>query len=76
QLCVPLCGRFGPDEGGVAGYVDRIGTKYAAKWGAQMAGMNFQTDPRACLKVAFRQLCVTLCGRSGPDEGGVVGYAD
>ena len=21
QLCVPLCGRFGPDEGGVAGYV-------------------------------------------------------
>ena len=46
QLCVPLCGRFGPDEGGVAGYVDRIGTKYAAKWGGQMAGMNFQTDPR------------------------------
>ena len=33
QLCVPLCGRFGPDEGGVAGYVDRIGTKYTAKWG-------------------------------------------
>ncbi|MEQ3193346.1 DUF6783 domain-containing protein [Enterocloster aldenensis] len=23
-----------------------MGTKYAAKWGAQMAGMNFQTDPR------------------------------
>ena len=46
QLCVPLCGRFGPDEGGVAGYVDRIGTKYAAKWGVQMAGMNFQTHPR------------------------------
>ena len=45
QLCVPLCGRFGPDEGGVAGYVDRIGTKYTAKWGAQMAGMNFQTHP-------------------------------
>ena len=46
QLCVPLCGRFGPDEGGVAGYVDRIGTKYAAKWGVQMAGMNFQTRSR------------------------------
>ena len=45
QLCVPLCGRFGPDEGGVAGYVDRIGTKYAAKWGVQMVGMNFQTHP-------------------------------
>ena len=45
QLCVPLCGRFGPDEGGVAGYVDRIGTKYAAKWGVQMEGMNFLTEP-------------------------------
>ncbi|MEQ3192855.1 DUF6783 domain-containing protein [Enterocloster aldenensis] len=32
-MCVPLCGRFGPNKGGVAGYVDRIGTKYAAKWG-------------------------------------------
>ncbi|MFR3647037.1 MAG: DUF6783 domain-containing protein [Enterocloster aldenensis] len=21
-------------------------------------------------------MCVTLCGRFGPDEGGVVGYAD
>ena len=51
QLCVPLCGRFGPDEGGVAGYVDRIGTKYAAKWGVQMAGMNFQTHPKARYKV-------------------------
>ncbi|MGP8310279.1 DUF6783 domain-containing protein [Enterocloster aldenensis] len=29
-----------------------------------------------CLKIAFRQLCVPLCGRFGPDEGGVVGYAD
>ena len=45
QMCVTLCGRFGPDEGGVAGYVDRIGTKYAAKWGVQMVGMNFQTHP-------------------------------
>jgi hypothetical protein len=31
---------------------------------------------RVWLKIAFRQLCVTLCGRLGPDEGGVVGYAD
>ncbi|WP_353964092.1 DUF6783 domain-containing protein, partial [Enterocloster hominis (ex Hitch et al. 2024)] len=23
-----------------------------------------------CLKIAFRQLCVPLCGRFGPDEGG------
>ena len=54
QLCVPLCGRFGPDEGGVAGYVDRIGTKYAAKWGVQMAGMNFQTAPRAGMNFQTR----------------------
>ena len=49
QLCVPLCGRFSPDEGGVAGYVDRIGAKYTAKWGVQMAGMNLQTRPRAAV---------------------------
>ncbi|WP_308053732.1 DUF6783 domain-containing protein [Enterocloster lavalensis] len=48
-MCVTLCGRFGPDEGGVAGYVDQIGTKYAAKWGVHMVGMNFQTDPRAII---------------------------
>ena len=53
QVCVPLCGRFGPDEGGVAGYVDRIGTKYTAKWGVQMAGMNFQTRPNTLLLPVF-----------------------
>ncbi len=47
KMCVPLCGRFGPDEGGVAGYVDRIGAKSPAKWGVQTAGMNFQTGSRA-----------------------------
>ncbi|MFR3118373.1 MAG: DUF6783 domain-containing protein [[Clostridium] symbiosum] len=31
---------------------------------------------RACLKIAFCQLCVTLCGRFSPNEGGVVSYAD
>ena len=43
QLCVTLCGRFGPNERGVVGYVKRIRAKYAAKWGVQMAEMNFQT---------------------------------
>ena len=33
QLCVPLCGRFDSDEGDAAGYIDRIWSKYAAKWG-------------------------------------------
>ena len=31
---------------------------------------------RACLKIAFRQMCVTICGRFDPNEGGVVGYVD
>ncbi|WP_420315228.1 DUF6783 domain-containing protein [Enterocloster hominis (ex Hitch et al. 2024)] len=36
----------------------------------------FPTGPKACLKIAFRRLCVPLCGRFGPDDGGVAGYAD
>ena len=36
-----------PNEGGVVGYVDRMRGKDAAKWGVQMAGMNFQTRSRA-----------------------------
>ena len=42
-MCVPICGRFDPNEGGVVGYVDRMRAKYTAKWDVQMAGMNFQT---------------------------------
>ncbi len=43
QLYVTVCGRFVPNEGGVAGYVDRMRGKYTAKWGVQMAGMIFKT---------------------------------
>ncbi len=43
QMCVTLCGRFGPNERGVVGCVKRIWSKYTAKRGVQMAGMNFQT---------------------------------
>ena len=39
-----LSGRFVPNEGVVAGYVDRIWYKYHAKWGMQMAEMIFQTE--------------------------------
>ncbi|WP_416906688.1 DUF6783 domain-containing protein [[Clostridium] symbiosum] len=49
QLCVTLCGRFGPNERGVVGYGKRIRTKYAAKWGVQMMGMNFQTGSKPLL---------------------------
>ncbi len=47
QLCVTICGRFDPNEGDVVGYVDRMRGKDTAKWGVQMAGMNFQTRSRA-----------------------------
>ena len=46
-MCVTICGRFCSDEGVVAGYDNRIRTKYTAKWGVQIAGMIFQTRSSA-----------------------------
>ena len=43
QLYATICGRFDPNEGDVVGYAERMRSKDAAKWGVQMAGMNFQT---------------------------------
>ena len=43
KLRVPVCGRFCPNEGGVAGYGNRMRVKYTAKWGLQIAEMIFQT---------------------------------
>ena len=36
----------------------------------------FEQFLRACLKNAFRQMCVTICGRFVPNEGGIAGYVD
>ena len=46
ELRVPVCGRFYPNEGGVAGYGNRIRVKFTAKWGLQIAKMIFQTRSR------------------------------
>ena len=46
ELRVPVCGRFYPNEGGVAGYGNRMRVKYTAKWGLQIAEMIFQTCSR------------------------------
>ena len=46
KMCVTVCGRCCLNEGGVAGYVNRMKVKYAAKWGVQIAGMIFQTRSR------------------------------
>ena len=33
-------------------------------------------DAGACLKIAFCEMCVTVCGKFVPKSGGVAGYAD
>ena len=43
EMRVPVCGRFYPNEGGVAGYGNRMRVKYTAKWGLQISEMIFQT---------------------------------
>ena len=45
QMCVTFCGNVVPNERSVVGYVKRIRGNAPAKWGVQMAGMNFQTCP-------------------------------
>ena len=47
ELRVPVCGRFYPNEGGVAGYGNRMRVKYTAKWGLQIAEMIFQTRSKS-----------------------------
>ena len=47
ELRVSVCGRFYPNEGGVAGgYGNRMRVKYTAKWGLQLTKMIFQTRSR------------------------------
>ena len=47
ELRVPVYGRFYPNEGGVAGYGNRMRVKSPAKWGLQIAEMIFQTRSKA-----------------------------
>ena len=79
-MCVTVCGRFCLNEGGVAGYVNRMKVKYAAKWGVQIAGMIFQTrsrfgsmlymwdsleNSRYPARKQTAPFAATLCGRLG-----------
>ena len=43
ELRVPICRRFYPNEGGVAGYGNRMRVKYTTKRSLQIAEMIFQT---------------------------------
>ncbi|MFR4206936.1 MAG: DUF6783 domain-containing protein [Blautia sp.] len=54
KLRVPVCGRFCPNEGGVAGYGNRMRVKYTAKWGLQLAEMVFQTRSGQSLILSCR----------------------
>ena len=61
ELRVPVCGRFYPNEGGVAGYGNRIRVKYTAKWGLQIAEMIFQT--RSSVKMIGTRSKIRIRGR-------------
>ena len=50
-MCATIYGRFRLNEGGVAGYVNRMKAKYTAKWGVQIAGMIFQTGSKIQITV-------------------------
>jgi len=43
KMCITIYGRFRLNEGGVAGYGNRMKAKYTVNWGVQIAGMIFQT---------------------------------
>ena len=64
ELRVSVCGRFYPNEGGVAGYGNRTKVKYTAKWGLQIAEMIFQTrssNPKAPKSMIFCPLVSLYC---------------
>ena len=58
KLRVPVCGRFCPNEGGVAGYGNRMRAKYTIKWGLQIAEMIFQTCSSIRRTVTIFLFCI------------------
>ena len=56
ELRVSVCGKFYPNEGGVAGYGNRLRVKFPAHWGLQIAEMIFQTRSN----VASRKFVIRL----------------
>jgi hypothetical protein len=42
-MYITICGKFRLNEGGVAGYGNRMKAKQTVNWGVQLAGMIFQT---------------------------------
>ena len=56
-MYVTVCGRFGPNEGGAVGCVDRMRAEYSAKWGMYLAGMNFQTRSSTTVNTLSLPVC-------------------
>ena len=52
-MYITICGRFRLNEGGVAGYGNRMKAKYTVNWGVQIAGMFFQTRSSILPKTYF-----------------------
>ena len=47
-MCATICGRFRLNDGGIAGYVNRMKAKYTAKCGVQ----SHKVEP-ACGKIPY-----------------------
>ena len=64
QMCVTICGGFGPNERDAVGCVDQMKAKSPAKWGVHMAEMNFQTRSRDIEFIYCKN--TPFCGSSNP----------
>ena len=58
KMHITICGRFRLNEGGVAGYGNRMKAKYTVNWGVQIAGMIFQTRSSNRIDETFAIVCL------------------
>ena len=65
KLRVPVCGRFCPNEGCVAGYGNRMRARYTAKWSLQIAEMIFQTRSNASESCGKEEKITPSCLHEG-----------
>ena len=64
KIYVTICGRFCTNEGGVAGYCNRIWAKDTANWGVQIAGMVFQTRSSIAIITSIRNFAQRILSES------------
>ena len=72
---VAITGIFGIGREKAYSLCGELGSQFMIdEWEYPAIGVAICDCPRACLKIAFRQLCDPLCGRFGPNEGRIAGY--